>query len=458
MYLKSIKNFLSTYIFFCITLIGSIIILFDVKIVNKEALVIVSFIINGVIIMVQLCKKSKLGYSLKEILFLFLFIFMFFSPLIQYIENSFPWGNENLLKCENIVYSNFLIMAFMLIYIVTYKFSYNKDGNLKKTRVMEIKNIKLVLDIFFMASILASVYIISKTGLSNLFARSTNLLQIESTSFSLIVTNTFRAIPVIYIAMNLLFKEKNNFIYKKANFILALILMILINFPTATARFWMASVYIGLLIIIKKSFNNKYLIKMLIFIGILFIFPFINVFRNNTILDIINKGIDVKNITDGFLKGDFDSYSMLTRSIIYTNNNGITMGYQLIGNLLFFIPRTMWAGKPIGSGATIAEGLGWNFTNVSCPYIGEGYINFGVIGVMLFAIILGRVTKFGDKTYEYLKDSKNKHISFIEVVYPFSIGFLFFILRGDLLSSISFYIGFMSSLIALNLFQRFLYK
>jgi len=313
--------------------------------------------------------------------------------------------------------------------------------------------------IFFIASILCSVYIIVNTGFGNLFARATNSLKIESSSFKLTVSNTFRAVPVIYVAMNLLFMQKNGYVYKKFRFLLTSILMIVVNFPTGTARFWMATVYLGLFLVLKRKFKNPYFFKILVIIGILSVFPVIGVFRNNTFEEVIIHGINISKPSELFLAGDFDSYSMLVRTIIYVNLHGITWGNQILGNLLFFVPRKIWSTKPIGSGATIATDLGWNFTNVSCPYIAEGYINFGILGVVLFAIILAVLTKFGDVTYAKVVDKgNNKGIAIIELVYPFSVGFLFFILRGDLLSSLAYYIGFMVPVILLWLVQLLVFS
>lgn len=454
---NKIKNFLYTYLFISITIIGSLVVLSDIDIVQDSSLVIITFLINGIIIIQQLCKKSKLGYSLRDIVFLFMFLFMFMSPLVQYIRGSFPWWDTYLFSEKTLIYTNLIIMIFLIIYIIIYKFTFNTKIKLNNIKNREIKNIELVIDIFFIFTILCSVYIIQKTGFSNLFARSTNGLKIDSSSYALIVSNTFRSIPVIYVGMNLLFIQNYNRIYKILPFIVGIILMLLTNFPTSTARFWMASVYLGILIIVVKKTRNPHLFKILIFIGILLVFPAINVFRHNTVEDVIRSGINLQSVSDAFLEGDYDAYSMLVRSIIYVNWYGSTLGHQLLGNLLFFIPRTLWPSKPIGSGAMIAHELGWKFSNVSCPYIGEGYVNFGIFGILIFPIILGIITKFSDLGYIYIKKNNNKKITFIELIYPFSIGFLFFILRGDLLSSLSYYIGFMIPIIIIYIIQRFRY-
>jgi len=459
MYRLTLKKFLYAYLFVSIILIGCITLFLNISVINREIWVIITFIVNGMIIFFELSKNSRLGYSLRDILFLFMFIFMFISPLIQYFENLFPWWSTYLITDEKIIFANLLITVFILTYIITYKISFNERTNNNQLKNREIINIKLVMGIFFIASILCSVYIIVNTGFGNLFARATNSLKIESSSFKLTVSNTFRAVPVIYVAMNLLFMQKNGYVYKKFRFLLTSILMIVVNFPTGTARFWMATVYLGLFLVLKRKFKNPYFFKILVIIGILSVFPVIGVFRNNTFEEVIIHGINISKPSELFLAGDFDSYSMLVRTIIYVNLHGITWGNQILGNLLFFVPRKIWSTKPIGSGATIATDLGWNFTNVSCPYIAEGYINFGILGVVLFAIILAVLTKFGDVTYAKVVDKgNNKGIAIIELVYPFSVGFLFFILRGDLLSSLAYYIGFMVPVILLWLVQLLVFS
>ncbi len=201
----SLKNLLITYIFMCIIIIGSVAIFLNVDTVNDQGLVIVTFLINGLIIFFELSRSTKLGYSLKDIFFLFMFIFMFISPLIQYLEDTFPWWDTYLITEEKVVQANLIITIFLLVYISIYKISFKNDENNYKIISKEIRNIKLVIDIFFVASVFCSLYIIGKTGFSNLFARATNSLQIEASSIALIISNTFRSVPVIYVAMNLLF-------------------------------------------------------------------------------------------------------------------------------------------------------------------------------------------------------------------------------------------------------------
>jgi hypothetical protein len=112
--------------------------------------------------------------------------------------------------------------------------------------------------------------------------------------------------------------------------------------------------------------------------------------------------------------------------------------------LFFWIPRSFWPTKPIGSGAFLAEEQGFFFTNVSCNYFAEGYINFGIIGIFIFIIVLSFVTAKLDKMYWTI--CVNSRNNYFNVIYCVLLGMIFFMLRGDLMSSFAYSIGFLFSI------------
>lgn len=81
----------------------------------------------------------------------------------------------------------------------------------------------------------------------------------------------------------------------------------------------------------------------------------------------------------------------------------------------------------------------------------EGYINFGVFGAIFFACILGIIMGKLDFSYEH-KTYKTK--SFI-IVYYILLGFIVFILRGDLLSSFAYLCGFLFGISLINKILKF---
>lgn len=447
------NNIIEGYIFLCITIIGSIYIISGADGTNRLNLVVMlSFFINAIVILAQILKVSPLGYRINDMIWIYMLIFLVIAPIIQYITGKFPWWNSEFITDSILVYSNMMVLIFIITFlIIRKKIFINLD--MEKKHYIEFKNVNLVLDLIFYFSCIASLYIISKVGFFDLFSRNTNSTGLSG-AMSLIVTNAFNAFPIIGISMHMLYRKNYNRFYKKYQFIIILGLGVLVNFPTGIPRFKMAAIYIGIILIICSSFKNKYTFKYIIMIGLLFLFPLINVFRYNSFDSILSLDIMLPNPTEDFLKGDFDSYAMLARSVIYTQYEGLTYGRQLVGSILFFIPRFIWSNKPIGSGATIAEKFGWQFTNVSCPFIGEGYINFGVLGVIIFAIVFSFTVTNMEYKYEYMIVNEIKNFSIIRILYPYMLGFVFFILRGDLLSSLSYVIGFCVPCIGLLIIDR----
>lgn len=437
----TLSTLIYIHIFFILLVLIGINIFSNVNIKNDDIVIISTFVINGAIIVKELFRPTRLGYSLYEIVYIYFFIFMFFSPLVQYLSDMFPWENASLITNSIILKSNFMIFVFLIVYKIVY-FMFKKRNYEKNYKVNKyFNNLHLILNILYLLTIVVSMYIIALTGISNLFARSTNYLNIVNQGFSLIIQNSFRAIPVFYVGINLMYYQKNKRIYKKIPFLIGLLFALVINFPTATARFWAGSIYIGFLIILIRKLKNPYLFKIIIMLGLFVVFPLLNIFRVNSFSNISDISISIPNPADAFLVGDYDSYSMLARAIIFAQKWNITYGRQLLGNLLFFIPRSYWLDKPIGSGVMIAESYNWQFSNVSMPFIGEGYINFGFFGIIIFAFFLALITSKADYSYE--NNLYKTTISVTELIYPFSLGFLFFIMRGDLLSSLSYYIGFL---------------
>ena len=141
------------------------------------------------------------------------------------------------------------------------------------------------------------------------------------------------------------------------------------------------------------------------------------------------NGIKILPNYEFFIDAHFDAYQNFMDVI---RTDFITFGWQLIGVLFFFIPRTIWVDKPVGSGYQLALNNNYSFNNISMPYIAEGYVNFGFIGIFVFTFALGFFCKIIDSNFLSKKD--NFHF-YVGVFYCAAI---FFMMRGDLMSSFSY--------------------
>ena len=213
---------------------------------------------------------------------------------------------------------------------------------------------------------------------------------------------------------------------------LAFLCLLLCCFPTAIGRSSAATIYAGLMIIMIDQTRLSRWFAFVIVGGLIIVFPALEVFRSASRLQ--EHGfwnLLAQCFANNYLGGHYDAHQMFISIQRYTDEFGITWGRQMLGALLFFVPRAIWPNKPIGTGHMAIIALEQNeFTNVSAPLVAEGFVNFGIVGVILFGIALGALVYVLD--YKYWKNEDR--LSLIRIMYPFGMFQFFFILRGDMMS------------------------
>lgn len=426
-----------------VLLISIILLVNKTDITTKNPLITIMFLGFMLIISLLLFIRSKKGYSLLDIYLIFMLLFFGYAPLLQYSSSDFPWYDDYLITDSLIMYMMFLVFLFTVLLLGAYFFGYKRG---KKQRISKISVRPFTLDIGFILSIISTIIVVYFIGVPDIFFRSTSELSVDNSAIATIINNSIRGIPLIVLLLNMLYFNENGKVYRKGQFIIIVILFLLTHFPLGLPRYKFAATYISIFLIMKKQFSNKYAFKTIMIMGLIFVFPLINMFRYYDFNSLSNFTLNFVIYEDMF-QGHYDAFSMFGRAISYTNNVGIEFGKQLLTVFLFFVPRSYWPGKSVGSGYLIAENLGWVFKNVSMPFIGEAYLNFGIFGVVLFGLGLGYVMGILDKKIDHLVDIKVTNP--IIIYYVLIIGFLFFILRGDLLSSFAYTIGYLLPLFIL---------
>lgn len=392
--------------------------------------------------------KDQEPYSLYKTFFLFSLFFFGIAPLLQSYNNTMIWYTRPLNETEYF-YTNILIILILLFYQITYiTFRKLKINNTEQRIIDKLiisnlsitkkkKSLLLIVSFFSFFVIFKHYHYLIIPMLvrgGEVVSSLTNNFDGEGMSSTswLIVSNFIR--PLAMMCLYYYFMYTNT---SKEWTVLFLSLAVITNFPTGLSRYAAAAMYIPLLLLKAPIMRKKNVFSLTLISGLLLVFPFLSKFR--TLSE--NSQLQLKFDLNMFTSGDFDSYQNFA---IVISNNIITYGNQLLGVLFFWIPRSVWPSKPIGSGAFLAEKSNFFFSNVSANYFAEGYINFGFFGIFIFTILLAYITSKMDKIYwEHVLESKQK--SFFSIFYLISIGMLFFILRGDLLSSFAYTIGFMCS-------------
>lgn len=387
------------------------------------------------------CRLSIIIWSqrlriLEVTFFVFTYVFLGLVPLFQIQHHTFPWGG-GIYDYDMFSYAGIIVLLGVVSYdlgLYLSRFAKNKQ---KDISVSKKPNYSLILILGICAFLLG---VLMYGGIQNLFIPRNELTSVIGADISSnLVSGAILKVPIFIATVFLLWKLTNKNdkrVLLKSNLILysflvlSILLTLIASNPISSSRYWFGTVCLSLLFIfLKWKLHTQTIIIFSLMFLLLIVFPYADVFRNS-----VNFDVEVENFSTTFTEnGDFDAFQQVLNIQTYTDRYGFTNGNQLLGSFLFFIPRDIWPEKPIGTGATSAEALGYNFTNVSAPLWVEFYVNFGLIGVMCLFILYGWAS--GKLQKIYVKHKENKIVSFYTVFVPIYAAYQLFLLRGDLLSS-----------------------
>lgn len=225
----------------------------------------------------------------------------------------------------------------------------------------------------------------------------------------------------------------------------------LINNPIAAARTWTLTVLLGWLAIafLSRRPNGASMLPGMV-LGLLLL-PALNLGRTQEDFDTAMLTPQTQAISEGMTSGDFDAFSNLILIKKLVDFDGPSYGVQLAGALLFWVPRSLWPEKPLGSGHAMAEALGLTHSNIASPLPAEAIINFGIWSTPFMAAAFGALLYILDARYFRNRvGSAPSSFRILDVLFPFWLGLIVFVTRGDLLNGTYLLVGTtVASLVAL---------
>lgn len=417
---------------------ASLMLILNVFIHDASVLSTIVFVLLGLQYSFGMVYVGPSKATLIKVFSLFGYIFFSILPVIELSQDRVYWGGEAFDHFDYAIAGAYLVIFNLIVFAVYFAFS---------GRQREISALDTQYDFSFgykcfsltwkgrfliFAVALSSLYLVLNYNSFNLISplvRGGELVTretFESSYMNLIYGSVVRFLPMA-IFLSLVFVVKGSYILKAIVFLIAVYCV----FPLGIARLRVPTYYLPLFVLLIPSvLNNQNLLKIIAG-GILFVFPFLENFRSYRLGDKLN------NVTlsyDFLLAGHFDAFQNFARIV---SIDFITYGRQLLGVLLFWVPRRFWNDKPVGTGFQLAEELNFSFGNISATFFAEGWANFGLLGAIAFSIILGCVLARLDTNF-WLRHSKS---SLFQLCYFVLLGYLFFFLRGDLLSSTAFLVG-----------------
>ena len=390
-----------------------------------------SFLLSLLIATALLVRVAIGAIRLISVYYLFSILFFCLLPWLHYSLDSVIWIIRPL-ESSTIIKLNIIISVSNLITYATYAKAFRKYP--AKNIIGAGYSIK---DPPYIRMIAAStfgfvgLFALYDFSLGNLLIRE--LLTEHDSNFDgdsavlATLSHVFRFLPVFSAYLCLAYRT-NKFV----RLYLFTILVVSV-FPTGVARHLVAFVYVPLTLVLFPRVRSSSVFISLLLGAVLLIFPFLEQFRRLSEM----KSINLLPDSAFFLAPHFDAFENFASAY---ENGFVSYGTQLLGCLLFFVPRSMWQEKPRGSGYALAHQLNYTFDNISMPWLGEGYVNFGIIGVFSFSVLIAFFMARLDSYYRsYNKISRR--IDYDTTLYFYTIGAMFFLLRGDLTSSTAYILG-----------------
>lgn len=207
------------------------------------------------------------------------------------------------------------------------------------------------------------------------------------------------------------------------------VLLVVVN-PVASPRYTVGTVYLALLAAcgVWSTIRRYRTVAASLMAALFFVFPIASTFRNT-----LDAKIQFRSPLESLLSGDFDSFDQINNTVYYISTRGITWGDQLLGVVLFWVPRDLWQGKAVDTGILLAQFRGYSFTNLSAPLWAELMINgsWPLLIIGMFAI--GFLIRRWDARLA-LEVSKAGTPGLIGCILPV---YLLIVLRGSLLQSMA---------------------
>lgn len=377
--------------------------------------------------------QKKDGYLSIVVISIYFLFFFILAPILQLIDNQKYLINTLRYDFFESIYANFIIFLSYFFMLLGYFYNSKKirvgdraqdfAGYKKRSFTLLFLTTLIILCAFEYYFTYQNIYIFSE-GIIAVFRK------------------TFYLLPIAFLCYFIMDKKKQN---KNVLFFIILSIIILLVFknPYLERRSALGAAYLAFIIIASwPLFKRPKHLFLLILFGIGVGFPLMSFFTHAMV--VTKNGLELypfalyEQIFGMYLMPHFDSWAQVVASVNFTKLYGFDYGHQLSGAFFILIPRFFWSSKPGSTGELLGEYLqqfGMSFTNLSAPLPAEGYLAFGLVGVVVLSALFGYIAR----QLDFIAVSNNGFRKFIGI---YLIMLIIYILRGSLSSALlSFFLG-----------------
>lgn len=366
-------------------------------------------------------KPNQLNFSF---FWLFQKIFFGYVPVLNWIDSN-PYYLSNLVPRENEVSAiQLTVMAEIIVAFSQIILLKKKSINRKPSTIQKLDSAVIFrrLQLTLLLYLFAVPFLINELGGWRYIFRQVRYANAEQTnSISVLaIYESFLLVPPLICLLAILFsKEYRGFrLAKQVRFGLFLWIVLLSN-PLASAR---QTTLFMLTPLVFYSLRNRRLLSAMFFTSL----PIFLLYSANLVNRYTGE-FQSPTLTIVSRSGDFDAFMQLSNGIEKVANGEFKLFSQILGSVFFFIPRSIWEGKPFDTGVELARLHGLQFQNLSAPWILESFVNARIIGVVVVSVLIAFLLSRLDLTSQV--SLRNSILASI-----FS-GLIFIILRGSLLQA-----------------------
>jgi hypothetical protein len=221
--------------------------------------------------------------------------------------------------------------------------------------------------------------------------------------------------------------------------LLLLLLVVITENPYTEKRNALGPVYLAMaMVTFQRLFASSTRRMVLLVCSMVLVFPATVLFTHDHQHTLGNVSLTQisDEIADHYFSINYDSWANIYTAVEIVKVHGVQWGHQLLGSLLFFVPSSLWSSKPLATGIFLGDYLMSNysmwFTNLSAPLIAEGYLDFGPLGVIVYAGAAAFLVSY----FNRLTLRRDNWVAFPLAIYA-SV-FLMIVLRGSLMIAMGF--------------------
>ncbi len=134
---------------------------------------------------------------------------------------------------------------------------------------------------------------------------------------------------------------------------------------------------------------------------------------------------------------DYDQMTMIANSVWYANVFGHTDGSQLVSDVLFFVPHSVWPGRATDTGVLIGEAMSVPNLNLSAPMWVEFWLDFSWLGLIIGFLAFGWISARWDDLFVHLRRRRRlTSPALLDLALPLFAGYEFILLRGSILQAV----------------------